>query len=178
MDWWRKLKKNPLAKLGAIILICFYSCVILADFIAPYNPYLAQENGSLLPPTTIYWRTLDKTLIGPHVYPTVQGKTDINTGDRLLEADYQKPSLIRFFVKGDSYQFLKIKLPLPPKFEEVEIFSGFKLDRHLFGTVGEGKINLLGTDEQGRDQLSRLLYGGRISLFIGVIGILISFSML
>lgn len=47
----------------------------------------------------------------------------------------------------------------------------------MFGTTGEGKINLLGTDEQGRDQFSRILYGGRISLFIGIIGILISFPL-
>ena len=87
MNWWRKLKNNPLARLGAIILICFYSLVILADFIAPYDPYFAQENGSLLPPTTIYWRTSDKRFIGPHVYPTIQGKTDIETGDRFLEVD-------------------------------------------------------------------------------------------
>ncbi|NCO75044.1 MAG: ABC transporter permease [Cyanobacteria bacterium] len=177
MNWWRKLKKNPLAKLGAILLIFFYVIVIGADFIAPYDPYLAEENSSLLPPTTIYWRTQQKEFIGLHVYPTTQGKTDVNTGDRLLEIDYTKPSPIRLFVKGKPYQFLQIKLPLPPKFEEVEIFSGFKINRRLFGTTGEGKINLLGTDEQGRDQLSRLLYGGRISLFIGLIGILISFPL-
>jgi peptide/nickel transport system permease protein len=47
----------------------------------------------------------------------------------------------------------------------------------LFGTIGEGRINLLGTDEQGRDQFSRLLFGGRISLFIGLVGILISFPL-
>ncbi|BAQ59851.1 oligopeptide transport system permease protein OppC [Geminocystis sp. NIES-3708] len=151
--------------------------VIAADFIAPYNPYSAQENGSLLPPTTIYWRTPQNQFIGPHVYPTTQGKTDLETGDRLLEIDYTKPSPLGLFVKGEPYQFLQIKLPFPPQFKEKEIFSGFKLNRHLFGTIGEGKINLLGTDEQGRDQLSRLLHGGRISLFIGLIGILISFPL-
>jgi peptide/nickel transport system permease protein len=177
MNWWSKLKKNPLARLGAVILIIFYLLVIFADVIAPYDPYLAQENGSLLPPTAIYSRTINQKFIGLHVYPTIQGKTDLNTGDRSLEVDYSKPSPIRLFVKGDPYQFLQIKLPLPPKFAEVEIFSGFKLDRHLFGTIGEGRINLLGTDEQGRDQFSRLLYGGRISLFIGLIGILISFPL-
>lgn len=177
MNWWRKLNKNPLAKLGAITLIFFYIMVIGADFIASYNPYSAQENGSLLPPTTIYWRTPQKQFIGPHVYPTTQGRTDLETGDRLLEIDYTQPSPIVLFAEGEPYQLLQIKLPLPPKFEEVEIFSGFKLNRHLFGTKGEGKINLLGTDEQGRDQFSRLLHGGRISLFIGLIGILISFPL-
>lgn len=177
MNWWRKLNKNPLAKLGAITLIFFYIMVMGADFIAPYNPYSAQENGSLLPPTAIYWRNSQKQFIGPHVYSTTQGRTDLETGDRLLEIDYTKPSPIILFAKGEPYQFLQIKLPLPPKFEEVEIFSGFKLNRRLFGTKGEGKINLLGTDEQGRDQFSRLLHGGKISLFIGLIGILISFPL-
>lgn len=177
MNWWRKLKNNPLAKSGVIILLFFYVMVLGADFIAPYNPYSAQENGSLLPPTTIYWRNQNKEFIGLHVYPTTQGKTDIETGDRTLTIDYTKPSPIRLFAKGEPYQFLQLKLPLPPTFQEVEIFSGFRLNRRLFGTIGEGKINLLGTDEQGRDQFSRILFGGRISLFIGLIGILISFPL-
>ena len=50
--WWRRLKGNPLARFGAIILIVFYLVVIFADFIAPY-PYESQTDGSLLPPTTI-----------------------------------------------------------------------------------------------------------------------------
>lgn len=177
MNWWRKLKNNPLAKIGAIILIFFYILVLGADFIAPYNPYSAQENGSLLPPTTIYWYNQQKEFIGAHVYPTIQGKTDLDTGDRLLEIDYTKPSPLRLFVKGEPYQFLQIKLPLPPTFNEVEIFKGITFNRRLFGTIGEGKFNLLGTDEQGRDQFSRIVYGGRISLFIGLIGIFISFPL-
>jgi len=177
MNWWRRLRKNPLAKLGAVTLLLFYFMVIGADFIAPYNPYSVQENGSLLPPTTIYWRNSQGQFIGPHVYPTIQGATDLQTGDRILEIDYSKPSPLRLFPKTDPYQLFALKLPLPPKFEEREIFSGFTINRKLFGTTGEGKINLLGTDEQGRDQFSRILYGGRISLFIGIIGILISFPL-
>ncbi len=177
MNWWRKLKKNPLAKTGAIILIFFYIMVIGADFVAPYNPYVPQEDGSLLPPTQIYLRNQEKEFIGLHVYPTTQGATDLETGDRIITMDYDKPSPLRLFVKGTPYQFLQIKLPFPPTFEEKEFFSGFTMERHLFGTVGEGKINLVGTDEQGRDQFSRLLFGGRISLFIGLIGITISFPL-
>lgn len=177
MNWWRRLKKNPLAKLGAIILIFFYLMVIGADFIAPYNPYSAEDNASLLPPTAIYWRNQQGEFIGFHVYPTTQGTTDLDTGDRILNVDYSQPSPIRLLIKTQPYQFLALKLPLPPSFEEVEIFSGITLNRKLFGTIGAGRINLLGTDEQGRDQFSRILYGGRISLFIGIIGILISFPL-
>ena len=82
MNWWQRLKKNPLARFGAILLLIFYISVFAADFVAPYDPYDAQANGSLLPPTTVYWN--DEAGFGPHVYPTTQGKTDLDSGDRLL----------------------------------------------------------------------------------------------
>ena len=161
MDWWRKLRKNPLARLGAIILIIFYVTVIFADFVAPYNPYASQTDGSLLPPTTIHWGSSDGEWLGAFVYPTTQGATDLETGDRLLSVNTQEPSPIRFFVKGSTYT----------------IFPSIPVNRHLFGTIGSGTINLLGTDEQGRDEFSRLIFGGRISLFIGLVGISISFPL-
>jgi len=177
MNWWQKLKKNPLARLGALLLLIFYIAVTAADFVAPYDPYASQANGSLLPPTPIYWRNQEGQFIGPHVYPTTQGPTDLETGDRKLFVDRSKPSPLRFFVKGPAYQLFQIRLPIGQKFEEVDIFPGISSNLHLFGTVGEGKINLLGTDEQGRDQFTRLLHGGRISLSIGLVGVAISFPL-
>lgn len=177
MNWWHRLKHNSLARFGAILLLIFYLTVTFADFVAPYNPYESQTDGSLLPPTTIYWQNRQGEWVGPHVYPTTQSPTDLATGERELQVDWQNPSPVRLLVKGTLYQFLQIRLPLPPKFEEVQVFQGFEFDRHLLGTVGGGKINLLGTDEQGRDEFSRLLFGGRVSLFIGLIGIIISFPL-
>ncbi|MEY2984361.1 MAG: hypothetical protein RLZZ568_978 [Cyanobacteriota bacterium] len=177
MDWWQKLRRNGLARWGASLLLFFYLAVIGADFIAPYNPYGSQVDGSLLPPTHIYWRSPAGNFQGPTVYPTRQLPTNLATGDRPLEVDFSQPSPVRLFVKGDAYRFGQIALPLPPSFTRVEIFSGIEGDRHLFGTVGPAKINLLGTDEQGRDQFSRLVFGGRISLFIGLVGIIISFPL-
>jgi len=177
MNWWQKLKKNPLARLGALLLLIFYVAVIAADFVAPYDAYASQPNGSLLPPTPIYWRNQEGQFIGPHVYPTTQGPTDLETGDRKLFVDRSKPSPIRFFVKEPAYQLFQIRLPIGQKFEEVDVFPGIPSNLHLFGTVGEGKINLLGTDEQGRDQFTRLVHGGRISLSIGLVGVAISFPL-
>lgn len=177
MTWWRRLKDNPLARFGAIVLIFFYVVVIFADFVAPYDPYDFQTDGSLLPPTTIYWRNPEKKWLGPHVYPTTLGPTDLATGDRELKVDYQQPAPLGLFVKGTPYNLFQIKLPIPPKFEEVTILPGIPLQRHLFGAIGSAKVNLLGTDEQGRDEFSRILFGGRISLFIGLVGIIISFPL-
>ena len=177
MNWLQRLKNNYLARLGAILLIIFYLVVILADFIAPYNPYFSQVDGSLLPPTPIYWTTPDGEFIGPHIYPTTQSPIDLETGERTLNVDFENPAPIRLFIKGDRYQLFQVRLPLPPAFEEVELFPGISVDRHLFGVFGKAKFNLLGTDEQGRDEFSRLLFGGRVSLFIGLVGIAISFPL-
>ncbi len=198
MNWWQQLNRNGLARIGAIALILMYLTAIAAEFMAPYDPYVSQNDGSLLPPTAIHWIDPQGKWIGPHVYPTTQGTTDINTGDRLLKVDTAKPSPIHLFVRGSSYKLFPISIPLLPKFDtttskktqgkasivtaksdsaERIIFQGIPCDWHLFGTAGAGKLNLLGTDEQGRDQFSRLVYGGRISLFIGLIGVLISFPI-
>jgi peptide/nickel transport system permease protein len=182
MTWWQRLRKNPLARFGIATLLIFYIAVIGADFFAPYDPYASQLEGSLLPPTHLYWQSNQGA--GPHVYPTTQGAVDVNTGKRLINEDRAHPSPVQLFVKGAEYHFLQIKLPLPtqwslsnPKIDQVAVFPGFKGDRHLFGAVGPGKINLLGTDEQARDQFSRLLFGGRISLSIGLLGVAISFPL-
>ncbi len=162
MNWWQRLKNNPLARWGAMILAMFYLVAIAAEFVAPNDPYASQPNGALLPPTTIYWRSPDTgQWLGPHIYPTTLGGIDVETGDRELQVDTSQPSPLRLFAQGDSYRWLGL---VPG-------------DRHLIGAVGPAKLNLVGTDEQGRDQFSRLVYGSRISLTIGLVGIGISFPL-
>lgn len=147
MNWQQRLWRNPLARSGAIVLLLLYILVCLADLITPFTPNQAFENGALLPPTRVYWRDRQGKFMGAHVYPTTQGAIDLETGSRNLVVDFSQPSPIR-------------------------LFHG-----HLFDTVGSGQLHLLGTDEQGRDQLTRLLHGGRISLFVGIIGTSISFTV-
>lgn len=198
MNWWHRLKKNSLAKFGAILLLTFYIAVIAADFVAPYDPLASQPNGSLLPPTKIHWNSPDGKFIGPHIYPTTQGETNLQTGDRLIAVDYKKPSPIRLFTTGVEYRFFKVSFPLPTSLEyrlfrlfrifrisfplpanwkDITIIPGIPANMHLFSADGGTKFNLLGTDDQGRDQFSRLLFGGRISLFIGIIGVAIAFPL-
>jgi peptide/nickel transport system permease protein len=148
MNWWKRLKANPLARLGAIALLVLYLAVVFANLITPYDQLDAPKNSALLPPTQIYWHDQKGEFTGGHVYPTTQGAVNFETGARELIVDFSKPSRIQILHHG-----------------------------HLFSTTGEGRLNLLGTDDQGRDQLTRLLYGGRISLFIGIIGTAISFTI-
>ena len=162
MKLWTQLRDNSLARVGAIVLLTFYTLVILADWVAPYDPYFSEASSALLPPTQVYWRNQQtQAWMGPHVYPTQQGALDLDTGDRQLIVDWQEPVRLGLWVKGDTHNFLF-----------------WKSDRHLFGTTRpQAKFHWLGTDDQGRDQLSRLLYGGRISLSIGLVGIAISFPL-
>jgi peptide/nickel transport system permease protein len=184
MTWWQRLKKNPLARFGIAILLIFYIAVIGADFFAPYDPYVPQLDGSLLPPTRIYWNNRQGQWIGPHIYPTTQGPVNPENGKRILKEEQTQPCPLRLFVKGAEYNFLQIRLPLPtqfslkdPKIDQVAVFPGFKSNLHLFGAIGPGRINILGTDEAARDQFSRILFGGRISLSIGLLGVAISFPL-
>jgi peptide/nickel transport system permease protein len=184
MKWWQRLRKNSLARLGAILLLLFYVCVFAADWLAPYDPYDTQVDGALLPPTQIYWHNAQGDWLGPHVYPTTQGKADLGTGKRLLRVERNQPSPIKWFVSSWEYNFLQLSLPLPtqfslsnPQIKPTVLFGGFPSRWHLFGTDGPGKLNLLGTDDQARDQLSRLLFGGRISLSIGLIGVIVAYPL-
>ncbi len=195
MNWWQQLNRNGLARLGAITLMMLYIISIGAEFVAPYDPLKSQKDGSLLPPTPIHFTNDQGELIAPLIYPVTQGQTDLATGDRKLKIDRTKPSPLQLFVAGDDYKLFSIKIPKFPKLgakekkgakrsknerNEVILFPGFDANLHLFGTSDSNspaRINLLGTDEQGRDQFSRLIYGSRISLFIGLIGILISFPL-
>jgi len=153
MTWWRKLKINRLAQLGAILLIVLYGVALGAEFFAPYSPYESQLNGSLLPPTQVYWRDAETGRFFPHVYPTTQGPVDIDTGEREITVDRTQPSALRIFHRNDQGRLT------------------------LFDTAGPARINLLGTDEQARDQFSRLIHGSRVSLSVGLIGIAISFPL-
>jgi len=161
MTWWNRLQRNPLARAGMAILGCFYALAIGAGFFAPYHPVTdSQADGSLLPPTPIHW-THDGKFIGPHVYPVSQGPTDLETGDRQLTIDIDRPTPLRLFVSGSPYK----------------LFGFIPAKHHLFGVEAPARINIFGTDTQGRDQFSRLLYGGQISLFVGLVGISISFPI-
>ena len=156
--WWR-FRKHKVAVASAVIVFGFYLVVLGADFLAYADPNASEAQRSLMPPQRVYW--FDDGRFGPHVY-AVKGARDPQTFQRVYRADPSEKIPVRFFAEGFEYHFLGV----------------IPTTRHLIGVDGgrdvAKTIFILGTDVQGRDLWSRLMYGTRISLTIGLVGVTMS----
>jgi len=153
--WWR-FRKHRVAVASAVVVIGFYLVVLGADFLAYADPNASEAQRSLMPPQSIQW--LEGWRLSPHVY-AVKGVRDPQTFKRVYRSDPSQKIPLRFFAEGFEYRFLGV----------------IPMTRHLIGVDGgldaSKSIFLLGTDLQGRDLWSRLMYGTRISLTIGLFGV-------
>jgi peptide/nickel transport system permease protein len=155
--FWRELKKSPLAIAGGAVLVLFYLLAVLAPMIAPYSQEEMDRRRYFHPPHSIHWVDSAGSL---HFRPFVRDTRLANAAAFRYEEEPTRELPIRFFVRASDYTILGL----------------FHSNVHLFG-VDAGRIFLLGTDSFGRDEFSRLLYGGQVSLTVGLVGILISFSL-
>ena len=157
--WW-KFRKHRLALIGTALLGFFFFIALFAEFLSPYTPTARTPNYLHGRPQTLHFVDAEgKFHLRPFTYALTAG---MNPETFLLEVkeDTSNPWPVRFFVKGDPYQ----------------MWGLIKSDVHLFG-VEEGHLHLLGTDQLGRDLLSRLFHATRTSLTIGVVGLFISFFL-
>lgn len=157
--WW-KFKRHRLAQMSLAVLAVFYFVAIFAEFLSPYDPLHRFQDRLAHPPTAIHIRDTQGRFRWPFIYGTVKGR-DPETFRPVHKVDTNSIHPVRLFVHGDPYKFWGL----------------FPTDVHLFGTTGDMPIFILGTDSIGRDVLSRIFYGGRISLSVGLVGIAISFIL-
>lgn len=149
-------RRTSLLTLAA--LAAFHAGVLFAEFFAPYD--FASQNRVLAfaPPTRVHIIDVHgKAHLRPFVYRSI---ALTGTGIHYIE-DRSVAYPVRFFVSGTAYG----------------VFGIFVSQRHLFGTDEPARIFVMGSDAYGRDQFSRLLYGGRISLFAGLLATAISVSI-
>lgn len=156
--WW-KFKKHKLAIIALPLLVFLYVLAIFAEFFAPYNPELRFPNYLNVPPTRIHFFSKDNGFERPFIY-SLKVELDPKSFQLLFVEDQSKKYYIRFFVRGEHYRLLGL----------------FPTDIHLFGSE-EIPIFLFGTDKLGRCLFSRTIYGARISLSIGLVGVFISFVL-
>ncbi len=156
--WW-KLKRHKLAVWSGIFLLLLYGSIFISEMLAPYALDTRNSNALYHPPQSVNLFH-EGEFVGPFVYGT-KSKFDLAKFEWRHEEDRTKVEPIRFFCFGDPYEYFGL------------IGGSF----HLFCPAEGGKLFLLGTDRLGRDVLSRIIYGARISLTVGLFGIIISFSI-
>jgi peptide/nickel transport system permease protein len=158
---WRQLRRHRVAMIGGTILAALYIVMLFADVVAPYSLDFADRERFYHPP--LIPRFVDaegRVRLRPFVYAT---ELD-NAGLRTYRIDPTRRYPVRFFVQGEPHRLLWV---IPTTV-------------HVFGVDAPGRVFLLGTDQFGRDLFSRILFGARVSLVIGllVVSITIPFGML
>ncbi len=156
---WLKFKRHKLALASGIFLLTIYFMILIAEILAPYDNQSRHTDFIRAPPQAVHILH-DGELRSPFVYGAVY-KLNLDTLKREYTFDTNVIHPIRFFCQGDSYQFWGL----------------FEASFHLACPAKDGQLFLLGTDRLGRDMLSRIIYGARISLTVGLIGISISFTL-
>ena len=151
-----KFFKHKLAVVALMVLAMFYLTVMFAEIISPYDPRKVHLDHIYVPPQKIRFLDHKDGLQRPFVYALNSSIDQVTLGITYQE-DRSTKHPLRLFVRGDPYTLLG------------------RLDGtiHLFGT-SDGTLFLFGTDKLGRDLLSRIIFGGRISLTIGLVGVFLS----
>ncbi len=160
--WWR-FRKHKMALICTGILIVFYLVAIFCEFVAPYDPDNALLQFKQVPPTAIHIRDASGQFHFPFVYQHKRAM-DPQTLQITNVEDTSARYPIEFFVHGFKYKLLGL----------------WTTDLHLYG-VPLGKeqqgVFLLGTDRLGRDMFSRICYGARLSLSMGMISVFLSLAL-
>ncbi len=158
MMWWR-FKRHHLAVASLAVLALLYLSIALSEILAPYNLHSRHTEHIFAPPQRLHLFHQGE-FVGPFVYG-FRYRLNMENLRREYSEDLTQVQPLRFFCSGDEYRFWGLA----------------RASFHLVCPARDGTFFPLGTDRLGRDILSRIIYGARISLTVGLIGICISFTL-
>jgi peptide/nickel transport system permease protein len=158
MMWWR-FRRHRLAVWSAVIVLLMYLSILVSEVLAPYELHHRHADFIHAPPQSVHLFH-DGQFVGPFVYG-LRFELNMDTLEREYRFDAGEVQPLRCFCSGDQYRFWGL----------------FDAEFHLLCPAQGGTAFLLGTDRLGRDVASRIIYGARISLTVGLIGIAISFTL-
>ena len=158
--WWR-FRKHRMALISSVVLIAFYFCAVFSEFVAPHDPDQALIQFKQSPPSAIHLRDAQGNWQLPFVYQMTR-VMDPQTLQIGYTEDAKTMYPIQLFARGFEYKLLGL----------------WTTDIHLFGLPLEAKdkqgVFLFGTDRLGRDMFARVVYGARLSLSLGLVGVFLS----
>ena len=156
---WFKLKRHRIAVISGAVLAALYFSILISEFLAPYDLHTRNTGFIYAPPQGIHLFH-EGRFVGPFVYG-FNYRLNMENLRREYTPNPAKVEPIRFLCRGDRYEYAGL----------------FSSDLHFICPAEGGTLFLLGTDRLGRDMLSRIIYGTRISLTVGLFGITISFIL-
>ena len=155
----RKFSKHRLAVWSGWVVLALYAVATFCEIVAPYSLDAEHLQYMYAPPQRLRWVGDDGIHLWPFVYG-LEGRRHPETLRFVYAEDHSRTYPVQLFVRGEPYEF----------------WGFIDTDIHLFGVEQGGTLFLLGTDAVGRDMLTRIIYGSRISLTVGLIGVALSFT--